>query len=57
MPMRLRTLAEAEELFTGLELVEPGIVQVHTWRPDGAGTEVVRDAAIAMYGAVARKQQ
>ncbi|KQX63270.1 SAM-dependent methyltransferase [Streptomyces sp. Root1310] len=55
MPMRLRTRAEAAEFFTGLDLVDPGIVQVHRWRPDGAGTEVVRDADIAMYGAVAHK--
>ncbi len=59
MPMRLRGLAEAEEFFTGLELVEPGIVQVHKWRPDGSGSgsgsEVIRDEDIAMYGAVARK--
>jgi len=55
MPMRLRTLAEAEEFFTGLELVEPGIVQVHKWHPDGTGTEVIRDEDIAMYGVVGRK--
>ncbi|WP_367320185.1 SAM-dependent methyltransferase [Streptomyces sp. HUAS ZL42] len=55
MPMRLRTLAEAGEFFTGLDLVGPGIVQVHKWHPDGTGTEVVRDEDIAMYGAVARK--
>ena len=55
MPMRLRTRAEAAEFFTGLDLVDPGIVQVHHWRPDGTGTEVVRDEDIAMYGAVARK--
>jgi len=55
MPMRLRTFAEAEEFFAGLELVEPGIAQVHKWCPDGTGTEVVRDEDIAMYGVVARK--
>lgn len=55
MPMRLRTLAEAGEFFEGLELVEPGIVQVHKWRPDGTGERDVRDEDIAMYGAVARK--
>ncbi|MFE2210923.1 SAM-dependent methyltransferase [Streptomyces canus] len=55
MPMRLRTFAEAAEFFTGLEVVEPGIVQVHKWHPDGSGTEVVRDADIAMYGVVGRK--
>lgn len=57
MPMRLRTFAEAAEFFTGLDLVEPGIVQVHKWRPDhpGTGIEVIRDEDIAMYGVVARK--
>jgi hypothetical protein len=55
MPMRLRTLAEAGEFFTGLDHVEPGIVQVHKWRPDGTDTEVIRDEDIAMYGALARK--
>ncbi|MFE7447261.1 SAM-dependent methyltransferase [Streptomyces chartreusis] len=55
MPMRLRTQGEATEFFTGLDLVEPGIVQVHKWRPDGTRTEVIRDEDIAMYGAVARK--
>jgi hypothetical protein len=55
MPMRLRTHAEAAEFFTGLDLVDPGIAQVHRWRPDGTGTKVARDEDIAMYGAVARK--
>jgi hypothetical protein len=55
MPMRLRTLAEAEEFFAGLDLVEPGIVQVHKWHPDGADDGTIRDEDIAMYGAVARK--
>ncbi|MEU6347753.1 SAM-dependent methyltransferase [Streptomyces sp. NPDC047072] len=55
MPMRLRTSAEAAEFFTGLTLVEPGVVQVHKWRPDGTGTEVTRDEDIAMYGVVGRK--
>ncbi|WP_369252675.1 SAM-dependent methyltransferase [Streptomyces sp. R41] len=55
MPMRLRTHAEAEEFFEGLDLVDPGITQVHKWHPDGTETEPVRDEDIAMYGAVARK--
>ncbi|MFI9244662.1 SAM-dependent methyltransferase [Streptomyces sp. NPDC053086] len=55
MPMRLRTLDEAHEFFAGLELVEPGIVQVHKWHPDGNGEQGIRDEDIAMYGAVARK--
>ncbi|MFJ7077379.1 SAM-dependent methyltransferase [Streptomyces sp. NPDC098781] len=55
MPMRLRTRAEAEDFFTGLDLMAPGIVQVHKWRPHGTDPEVIRDEDIAMYGAVARK--
>ncbi|MGW7422604.1 SAM-dependent methyltransferase [Streptomyces sp. NPDC054813] len=55
MPMRLRTIDEAHKFFEGLELVEPGIVQVHKWLPDGHGEEGIRDEDIAMYGAVARK--
>ncbi|WP_181803254.1 SAM-dependent methyltransferase [Streptomyces shenzhenensis] len=55
MPMRLRTIDEAHEFFEGLELVEPGIVQVHKWHPDGSGEQGIRDEDIAMYGAVARK--
>ncbi|MFF7751528.1 SAM-dependent methyltransferase [Streptomyces sp. NPDC007971] len=55
MPMRLRTIGEAHEFFDGLELVGPGIVQVHKWHPDGSGEKDIRDEDIAMYGAVARK--
>ncbi|QCX81508.1 S-adenosyl methyltransferase [Streptomyces sp. YIM 121038] len=55
LPMRLRTRAEAGRFFEGLDLVEPGIVQVHKWRPDGTEGEMIKDEDIAMYGAVARK--
>ncbi|NGO71366.1 SAM-dependent methyltransferase [Streptomyces boncukensis] len=54
MPMCLRTQAEAAAFFDGLDLVEPGVVQVHHWRP-GPDDERVDDRDIAMYGAVARK--
>ncbi|MFD5115011.1 SAM-dependent methyltransferase [Streptomyces sp. NPDC058391] len=54
MPMQLRTQAEAEAFFTGLDLVEPGVTQVHHWRPD-TDQEAIDDRDIAMYGAVARK--
>nr|WTA00024.1 SAM-dependent methyltransferase [Streptomyces sp. NBC_00857] len=54
MPMQLRTHAEAGTFFDGLDLVEPGLTQVHHWRPD-AGQEDIDDRDIAMYGAVARK--
>lgn len=57
MPMRLRTHSEAAEFFTGLDLVDPGIVQVHKWHPDDTGAlgDRIRDEDIAMYGAVGRK--
>lgn len=48
-PYRLRTVAEIESWFDGLELLEPGVVPVTRWRPeDGTGP-------IDAYGGVARK--
>lgn len=34
-PLVLRTRSQIEQLFDGLELVEPGITDVATWRADG----------------------
>ncbi|WP_216893121.1 SAM-dependent methyltransferase [Nocardia alni] len=48
-----RTKAQAQEFFTGLELEEPGLVQMHKWRPDSSN-EGIADSDIAMYAAVAR---
>lgn len=49
-----RSRQEIEQFFDGLELVEPGVVQVPWWRPD---TEVPRQAAeVWLHGAVARKR-
>ncbi|HEY5986351.1 MAG TPA: SAM-dependent methyltransferase [Streptosporangiaceae bacterium] len=39
---QFRTRAQILDLFTGLELVEPGLVLVPDWRPD-AGTQSVSD--------------
>jgi S-adenosyl methyltransferase len=33
-PQTLRTREQVARFFTGLDLVEPGLVQVHQWRPD-----------------------
>ncbi len=52
-PVAARTHAEACRFFTGLELVEPGVVQVHRWRPvagDQGG-----DRNLAIYAGVGRK--
>jgi hypothetical protein len=34
-PITLRTRAEIASFFEGLELVEPGLVEVPLWRPEG----------------------
>jgi S-adenosyl methyltransferase len=52
-PQTLRTQAEVARFFDGLELVPPGVVYVHTWRPD-PGVIVPADA-VSAHGGVARK--
>jgi hypothetical protein len=52
----MRSGAEIGRFFTGLELVEPGLVLVDSWRPDGTDPE--RPAGVGetpFYGGVARK--
>jgi hypothetical protein len=53
--LRWRTLAQAEKFFEGLELEEPGVVQIHKWHPDPLDVGRIRDKDIAMYGGIARK--
>jgi S-adenosyl methyltransferase len=51
----LRTSAEfAELVFSGLELVDPGVVLVSEWRPDADGLRPL-PWEVNIYGAVARK--
>jgi hypothetical protein len=52
-PQTLRTREEVARFFEGLELVPPGLVYVHTWRPD-PGDIVPQDGKSA-HGGVARK--
>ena len=52
-PQTLRTREQVARFFTGLDLVEPGLVQVHQWRPGPADT--APDGAVSAHGAVARK--
>jgi S-adenosyl methyltransferase len=52
-PVTLRTHAEVCRFFEGLEMVEPGVVQLHRWRTGTAG--VSPDHDLANYGAVGRK--
>jgi hypothetical protein len=53
--LRHRGKQEVERFFEGLELVDPGVVQVHKWRPDAVTIGSVADKDVAMYGGVARK--
>ena len=47
-----RTHAEVLALFDGFDLVDPGLVQVHEWRPDGP----VDPTPVGVYGAVGHKR-
>jgi len=47
-----RSGPEVMRFFEGLEMVEPGLVQLHRWRP---GTGVDTGKNLAAYGGVARK--
>jgi len=49
----LRTRAEFARFFEGLEMVDPGLVQVHQWRPE-PGHDAPADATSA-HGGVGRK--
>lgn len=51
-PLVLRDHAQVVSFFDGLELVEPGVVQLSKWRPD---SELEASAAAALWGGVARK--
>lgn len=53
IPYRLSSSQQVEELFEGLELVEPGIVPGPMWRPDGHVED--SPATTASLGGVARK--
>ena len=52
-PQTLRTREQVARFFTGLELVEPGLVQVHQWRPDPG--DFAPEGTVSAHGGVARK--
>jgi hypothetical protein len=52
-PLMARSHAEVSRFLDGLDLVEPGVVQVHRWRPGPAGPGDERE--LANYAAVGRK--
>ncbi|MHC5902775.1 SAM-dependent methyltransferase [Streptomyces sp. S6] len=51
VPYYVRSVEEIGGFFDGLELLEPGVVQVTEWRP----TEDTRQVYVDAYGAVGRK--
>jgi trans-aconitate methyltransferase len=54
-PFHYRTKAEFETFFTGLELVDPGVVRMWDWRPEpGTGVEDV-DGKVMGFAGVGRK--
>jgi hypothetical protein len=53
--LRFRSHAQASRFFDGLELLDPGVVQMHKWRQDNPLTLQIPDADIAMYAGIARK--
>jgi hypothetical protein len=54
--MRVRSRAEITSFFSGLEILPPGVVLVHHWRPARSDDHAERpDSEISIYGAVARK--
>jgi O-methyltransferase involved in polyketide biosynthesis len=48
-PVTVRSYAEVARFFDGLDLVEPGLVQLHRWRAESDGLELPN------YGGVGRK--
>ena len=48
-----RSHAETARFFEDLDLLEPGVVQCHRWRPDPGAAHL--DEEQARYGAVGRK--
>ncbi|MFH8990026.1 SAM-dependent methyltransferase [Streptomyces sp. NPDC017940] len=55
-PAQVRSRDEVLPFFEGLELLEPGLVLAHQWRPEpGSGPAVLSDRLVSLYAAVARK--
>lgn len=52
--MRVRSKAEVQRFFTGLEMVEPGLEVITRWRPNPAEKSAETDAAVSVYGGVAQ---
>jgi hypothetical protein len=54
IPVKVRDRGQVEALFTGLDLIDPGVVLVNHWHPDDAARQTP-DAHVHMYGGAAVK--
>ncbi len=53
VPLTARSHAEVTRFFAGLDLIDPGLVQLHRWRAGTGNPGTIRN--LPNYGAVARK--
>ena len=54
VPLQARSREEFHQLFQGRELLEPGVVSAHRWKPDDIEPPASLDAQASLYAAVAR---
>lgn len=55
-PVRVRSYNEVERFFDGLELIEPGLVHIPLWRPEGPDDLFLRNPELSgYYAGVGRK--
>ena len=52
-PLTARSHAEVTGFFAGLDLIDPGVVQLHRWRAGTGNPGTIRN--LPNYGALARK--
>jgi SAM-dependent methyltransferase len=52
-----RGRSEVGRFFTGLDLVDPGVVPVQRWRPDVPASGLPTDAAVSCYAGLARMRR
>ncbi|HEY8045852.1 MAG TPA: SAM-dependent methyltransferase [Streptosporangiaceae bacterium] len=56
--MQVRSLADVERFFAGLDVIDPGVVSLPRWRPDSRDIGQpgqAQDAAVSVYGGLGRK--
>lgn len=56
MPVYLRERDEVARWFGDLDLLEPGVVEIHRWRPEPGDPELELPYGMPLLGAVARKR-